>query len=511
VQNYVVYECYAENIRFDVAKTCAAAHVPFAIVTNCLASPSFSCYNGRCAKRRDPPPPDCTERIKYSLNLMEACDTCPAVLVMDPVSALYFLRLRLGLQTSTVGDVFLFDEPTTCVSAEVSRMHAELLGVLPAITVLMSATLDERASLTSICDDMAQRFGTQPQLADVTSQRIVSPCTVVDANGTVFGPHRLFGRCTGALLRCSQERLHILRLWSPRALLQFLQDFEAAQVSARTLAPLQAYSFAGVREAAMTVLASLPDNTPLPCAAAGYQVLSVQELCTNRAHVFPGTSFLLGENVQTLTAELLQPLFDVRPERLSARLRLRDMEEARRRVVRTHEGATRSGKERVSALDRQRADAEAALVRDSLELWPPWLCVNTHAHVKRFAPNAAFSPTLFRQVPLVPEDILRHSCEELVEGLLCGVSVLQSPLGDASFGLASQTLAEEKAFSMIVGGRAAIFGVNLPCDRVMLALEAKGMKQEMLVQSLGRCGRTGKYSQSEVVFASLDLIHLLFN
>ena len=33
----------------------------------------------------------------------------------------------------------------------------------------------------------------------------------------------------------------------------------------------------------------------------------------------------------------------------------------------------------------------------------------------------------------------------------------------------------------------------------------------MLVQSLGRCGRTGKYSRSEVVFATLELLDKMFD
>ena len=109
---YVFYSCYSQSVRFDVAKTCVAACVPFAmelqntrsgdrsiileprskqistrarhdsterettvvryvnilsvlIVTQCIASPAFSCYHGNRArpKRTAPPPPNLDKRV----------------------------------------------------------------------------------------------------------------------------------------------------------------------------------------------------------------------------------------------------------------------------------------------------------------------------------------------------------------------------------------------------------------------------------------------------------------
>ena len=44
---FLCYSCYSENVRHDVARTCVAAALPFAIVTKDIACPSYACYHGK--------------------------------------------------------------------------------------------------------------------------------------------------------------------------------------------------------------------------------------------------------------------------------------------------------------------------------------------------------------------------------------------------------------------------------------------------------------------------------
>ena len=106
----------------------------------------------------------------------------------------------------------------------------------------------------------------------------------------------------------------------------------------------------------------------------------------------------------------------------------------------------------------------------------------------RHAPRgAARDATSTRAAPAVPLDTLHGSCEVLVEGML--LRTLHSKFADAAFSLAAFELAEARSFSFLSGGRSAVYGVNLPCDQVILALDASTTSSETLAQSRGgRCG-----------------------
>ena len=66
---------------------------------------------------------------------------------------------------------------------------------------------------------------------------------------------------------------------------------------------------------------------------------------------------------------------------------------------------------------------------------------------------------------------------------------LHSKFADAAFSLAGLELAEARSFSFLSGKRSAVYGVNLPCDQVILALDASTTSSETLAQSRGRrCG-----------------------
>ena len=90
-----------------------------------------------------------------------------------------------------------------------------------------------------------------------------------------------------------------------------------------------------------------------------------------------------------------------------------------------------------------------------------------------------------RKSTLRPGDsgALHGSCEVLVEGML--LRTLHSKFADAAFSLAGLELAEARSFSFLSGGRSAVYGVNLPCDQVILALDASTTSSETLAQSRG--------------------------
>ena len=503
---YVIYECYSESVRLDVAKSCVAACVPFAIFSNCVACPAYMCYHGRAPKKA-PHGPSREERLEHSLKALDGCDIRPAVLVADPASTIFFLERRRGLPG--LGDVLLFDEPTGSVSEAVTSAHASILLRAPAVTVLMGATCPPLESFPGSVERLSSEFDVR--LAEVCSSRIASPCTVVDAEGRAYAPHRLFQGACGELRALLGAHLHLKRLYSPRAVLQLVEDLtEPAALSfVDSCAARRACSFEQIRQVALEALALCPASLRLGVACEDYALPCVESTCTSGAHRLAGTSVFLAEEPDLLLEAALPRLLEG-AERLSRRLQMQAAQELRLSRVRVHE-EKQKGKERDSRLARLQAQGALESSFERAPLWPAELCVNSPEHRARFARGVPFDGALSRAVPLLPEPILRSSCEALVEGLLCGVCALQSRRGDSSLTIASHALAETNSFSYICGGRGAVFGVNLSCDRVVLLLEAGATSAEVLVQCLGRCGRTGKFTKSEVLFGSRALLLALFN
>ena len=363
----------------------------------------------------------------YSFQTLDYCDIRPAVLVMDPTSAWYFLQQRKG-----TSDILLFDEPAADLSPGVCEQHNQLMASLPAISVLMSATLPCAAELKK---NLA-RPGTYMEdmtCEDVTSDRIASPCTVVDSTGSVFAPHRFFKGAVQDFIK-TLGQLHVRRLYSPRAALQLFHDLPEAEKLARNVflgAPaIQACSFDAVRDLCVEALQSLPPDLQLPLVSGAssspmplYREPALATLCTTGAALLPGTSIVLSDDEDAFWEVALPPLLQG-CERLSKRLAAFDSDNARREKfihrLSVENTTTEDGKSRARASQKERQQTAAALSSEipAATLWPEKFCVNTGAHAA--AHNASLDPCMWKTVPELPHDILRASAVPLVEGMLRG-------------------------------------------------------------------------------------------
>ena len=507
-RGYVMYVCYNESVRFDVAKTCAGANVPFAIVTNCVACPSYSCFFGKGRKAAVLPACE-AEWVSYSLSVIESCDIIPIVLVMDTESAFKFLHSRQDLHSRCVGDVLLFDEPTTSHDKKTNEVHGKILQLLPPVSVLLSATLPQLKKMPKVCETYLRRFP-GASFRSIESKRIASPCTLLDGEGRVIAPHNFFQGPPENLAKVLQEQLHIYRLYSPRAALKLFLDMPDVETSAREWiskrCPSLACSFASIRQCCLEAIARCDAPLPWqPREAAHYACPCIPNMCTDLASRYPGTSIVISEDEDVFWMGALPPLFGENYERVGKRLALCRTLEDKKSSIRVHVSHNRDkAKEKTSKVERAQQESTRRDASEVPALWPPEMCVNTVEHAKRYHSGEQFWQ--WKSVPLLPDDVLEKSNQDLVEGLLAGVCTLHSKYGDQSFALASLDMAESRHFTYLSGGRASIYGVNLPCDRVIILLDPRHTTTEMLVQSMGRCGRTGKYSRSEVVFGSYALL-----
>ena len=579
IPSFVVYSCYSNAVRLDVAKACVGSCVPFAIVTDNVACPSYNCYHGRPGKK-DPPPQGVKGRVEYSLRLMERCDRRPVVLVCDTISAINFLAFRRTGESLTssqtlgrcVGDVLLLDEPTAYLdeakhhhhqhrhaeeedgtevaarmASQVPAQHADLLRLAPPVTVLMSATLPTLDEMRGITGAFRARFE-GAEFLNVESSRLASPCTIVDAKGTAYAPHQIIRAPARDLRRTVEENTHVLRFYSPRALQCLLDDissfspalrqqheddnndangdndYQAAQDMIRRGEPLSISSFALVRTCALNLLRALPDTATLWRRDLRYERPQLQTMCSTSAVKYSGSSIVISETNEEFALGALPELLKG-IERLERRLKAYEVARAQEQDVVQHvpsssgrdrrggnggaaaaaaaDGAVgaRDGRtaEKHTRLERQR-DADASRVQ---ALWPLEACVNTKAHAARFG-NQLLLPFVAATAPLVDDDILHSSNAALVEGLLCGAATLESSVTDPSYVIAAMDMAERSAFSFVAAGRGMVYGVNLPCDRVIVRLRYDRCTPAILKQAVGRAGRTGKHAKSEVIFDDED-------
>ena len=105
-------------------------------------------------------------------------------------------------------------------------------------------------------------------------------------------------------------------------------------------------------------------------------------------------------------------------------------------------------------------------------------------------------PCWIKSVPQLDTEIIESSRLDLVKDTLAGVATLTNPGTDRFYKLEITTMADQyKSFSGLLADSTAVYGVNLPCDRVFIALP-DSIDTSSVIQCLGRSGRTGKYSTS---------------
>ena len=511
-RSFIVYSCYSNAVRLDVAKACIGAAVPFAILTDSVAVPSYNCYNGRPPKKSGGPP--LTDKIKYSMQLINKCDKVPVVLVCDTKSAIEWLIFNENLTQNTLGDILLLDEPTAYLDDKVvmgtsghtgiPEEHAILLRAAPPITVLMSATLPEFSNMPRVIQRFQEKYP-HTSLIDVDSLKISSPCTIVDGAQQVFAPHHIIDAPIGEVVNLLADNNYLLRFYSPRALACLVADvgafpdllFRIEQATAANI-----WNFNLCRTFAFNILRDLPPTATLfrgPKFDA-YRPPEVERMFTTQADAFPGTSITIAEDASMLCDLAFPALLEGVP-RLHSSLKARETLMAKQKTFKEHVPGKRAPGdddcdkgEKISQLDRLRDVDEVAEV----PLWPARACINTKLHAKRF--GTALDPQNFKTLPALDEDIITATNSDLVERLFSGVGCLDAPLSDNSYNIATLDIAEKSVLSFITSGRGIIFGVNLPCDRVIVLLEHQHCTFDILKQAVGRAGRTGKYRKSEVVF-----------
>lgn len=461
---YLLYTCYSRLVRIDVCKHLVAACVPFAILVQGIASPSFSCFFGKPKKPQHPPPPDMKSRVAYSLKVCRTCERPPQVLVCDLVSTALLLQSRSE-------DVLLFDEPTADVAPHMRQQVRAVLRLCPKVTVLMSATVPEFEQMTSFVKSFQDRHPTATTLS-VSGHRLATSVTALTAEGAVLAPHNF--DTTLADVRSSG---HLQRFYAPQVL-------RALRPAPEELSFFDLTSYEAVREACLKILEARGCRLPPPPPVA-HVALELVFCCTKHAQLLPGSTLIVADSPKGVEDSVENNLVGV---------------PSLRRLLKAGEVSKKLKKDEKQLEE----DAKGGWDEEGGPVMALRYTVNSNAHLRRFRGSLeGFPEKLLRSPMLVPDDVVSASNEQVVEAALCGVLFFDNEMGDAAFEAAAQTLAEKACESFVVGGKSLVYGLNLPFDRLVVA--CTGLTRSELQQLCGRVGRTCRSSsKAEIVFLDLE-------
>ena len=479
----LLYACFANAVRIEVARLLLAANVPFVLWTNGVASPSFSCYTGRRPPR---PPSDArttSEHVVYGLSrLLPLCPRTPIAWVCDLASAAALVAERAGQ------DVLMLDEPTAS-GPRLTAAQAQVLTALPRphVVALVSATLPPPAAMPCL---LAGLGGRVVDIA-VDRQRAVPFRGLV--GGSVVAPHRLVTptRLVGAL---RNEQAQWLRFYGPEACAALWQDYPELWPRDDAWTKCSAEV---ARTAVLRVLEAAVSAIPpaMPVFSPPTPLLNLAGLCVGGA--LPGTTFVVRVDGDEMLAAALLPLLDA-PVGVLLKQTLRLHAEAATR----QEAAGRLEERRSSQLTKaDRAalghSAEIPQSTEPADHWPLETVVNTREHARRYRTG---HPGPYRLAPpRFPEDVVRTSAAPLVEAALAGVVAPASTLVDRQYELAALAAVDAGQVTYVAATLDLIYGVNLPVDRVVLPPELRAYAD--LKQACGRAGRVGKSTVAEIWFA----------
>jgi len=478
---YVVYTCYSRPVRVDVCKHLVATCVPFAIVVQGVASPSFTCYFGKPKRAHAPPPPDLPSRIAYSLRLCRACDRPPLVLVCDLLSSILLLQHRSQ-------DILLFDEPTADVASAMSGDVKTILRSCPRITVLMSATVPDFDRISEFVMNFERRYPGATVLA-VNNDRLAASVAALTSEGRILAPHEF-----GASVEEIRSSGHLRRFYAPKVL-------RALSPARHELSYADVLDYENIRAACLRILEDRGEAGSGLERATRHPAVDLKLLCTIHARYLPGATLVVTENSGALSEAVDSNLEEVS----SLRRLLKTSEASKKTEKRESERTEKATKRHAKQADE---DARGGWEEEDKNILALRYVINSRQHIIRFAGSLEGFPEKMQRAALpLPEDVVESSNERVVEAAMCGVLFFNNEYGDAAFETMAQTLAEKAVESYFVGGKSLVYGLNLPFDRLVVACE--GLSRTELVQLCGRVGRSCRTSsRAEIIFLDSQVARL---
>lgn len=517
----LIYACYSNSVRVDVAQMMMAVNVPFAMVTNGVVCPSFACYHGRPKHRPTYEGPSTAgDHLTFGFaKILPQCDLWPIAYVCDLVSA------KLVLQMEANRHVLMLDEPTAAFTPALQEAQMAVLGERARVVALVSATLPSISSMPAVHALLRPR-----SVVDIVLARSMASCWAS------FGPEK--HPCPPHRVACPSELVahpqpaQWLAFYGPEALLQLASDEPLAWEKVIDRHDLLSWTTEACQQLAWRVLWEAAREMPQRIvnawpAETTAMSIDIGEGLTRRAATQYGGSTLW--MIEDETREWLDNVSCALLESKGAVYLLKEAEERWRRQVeqvlretrvqgghvgRRSGGVTQTSgenekprvKSRETRVEKDQRPQEERPLPELWESWDPRFVVNSREHALRFGRAGLRHRPMM--TPRIPDDVAHGSQAHLVALLLSGVGSLDEA-DDLQYTQYVQSAARQQKLSALMLPRHLLFGLNYPVDRVVLLPQTSIIGAAELRQAAGRAGRTG-HSTGEVVFASIDQARLVF-
>lgn len=529
---YLLYVCYNDIVRTEVASLCNAEDVnlPFWMATSerygdvidTLLRPFKSCYaDWKKAKRYRLDPLRFAPLEVQWAHFQNSTHNRPAMVIADLHSAWSLI------QTFPDRFVVYFDE--TFAGAE-NEIVIKILSILPRQSVLLSATLPEMEEIPQIVQHIRTRHSmTDEQIRVIRSNRLHVSCTIVGQDGNLYLPHNFvenLADLNSYIDNIESDPLK-LRCYSPQMVYMMVNHIKrdlphelTFQVRFREYGRIQ---HEDIRRYAMEVLRFVAHsgNDELFQRVRNYtpnkmENMEKTNLLTSNAHHYQAgnTLHVSSHDAYKSTVDaILHPIMSRAPRLDTVIDRLsEEIEENKKKIEEIKSDPEKffpkKGKDSKSRISRQEIQAKI----DELESkkfrikWIPELIVNSAEHGKCYGSSSIYNPA----APISMDvEKLKDMDPTTAKLLLSGIG-LYNPEEMTKTDL--ETFLEYRNdYRFIFSTPAIVYGTNMSISNVDID-DSFQTSRNSIYQLMGRAGRRGKRSfNAMVVFHDQNILRMVMN
>lgn len=557
----VVYVCYNNLVRTEVSKMLFQSATEFAILSDCICTPHFSCYDGKKPKIKGGETsnynhnvPEDKKKTKNEILRIEMikmekrCDKYPKILVCDLEST----RELFMMKDAKDKYVAYIDEPTAGAenaNSNMLRYYTDIMMNCPKFTVCLSATMPKITEIPIIVQHFKDRYRKNNEITNgsadseinkeesesvnietITSNKIPINCVAVDALGYVVSPHQYIETNDDLCrtIKMIEENYFLKRFYTSHVMYDLMEKIKKNHSDKlineydfkNNFKTLSDINHSNIRTYCLKLLKCISEINDdelikeLPKKISKYSTVGFDDdtCCTTTAHMNLGSNLIIKKTPNSFLDTVEESGF------LSDAPKLKDIFKNYDRVKSEYEKRCSTIKKDKEIQGDENSRSLSELIVPIME-WDDKYLINSTSHIKKYAKGYDFS----KDVPLLKTPFISQINEEELkqlpdiydQALMGGISIYDPSISllrsyndiynDVAF-----SMADKSNLSYIVSNEAITYGTNLPIQKVIIDADVD-FTQNMFYQLIGRAGRLGKSKSACVVFKGHANMHKTFS
>lgn len=522
-EKQVIYVCYNNLVRTEVAKMLFQSNTEFAIISDCICTPHFSCYNGKKPsdggrKKFD----DLELRLNHEMTRMKKmCDKYPKVLICDLVSAQRILKKKNSDKTY----IAYIDEPTSgseCPNSPMTYCYTDIMMNCPKCTVCLSATMPDKSEIPIVIDNFLKRYNADlDDVKTITSCRIPINCVAINADGFVVAPHQFVETIEDLsdTIKMINKNHFFKRFYTSYTLYDLLdkikkRGYEKLLINDysfdNNFKTLSDINHQNIRNYCIKLLEFIIEQQDLvlidelKVIETKYSEIGFNQetCCTSSSYLNLGSNLIIKKDPKEFL-KIAESYIDTTPK-------LKNIFKDFYRSKENYEKECQRIEKSNSIQGDDNSRLLSALNTPILD-WDDKYVINSSKHLQNNCRNYDFSNDhkLLKHsfINQVQVDELEYLPDTYDRALMAGISIYDPSISllksyndlynDIAF-----SMADRSNLSYIVSNEAITYGTNLPIHKVIIDHDID-FTQNMFHQLIGRAGRLGKSKTACVVFMSI--------